>query len=292
MRFAAIERQSNEYRVFWMCKLLDVSRSSFYQWRCSREKSAAQERAEAVMLLHIKAAHKASRGAYGSPRIHRALAAQGLQIGRRRVERLMREACVAGRTRRKFTSTTRVNEAEKPAENIMNRDFVAAKPNTKWVTDITYLPTKEGFVYLAAIIDLFSNHVVGFSLADHMRTEMVLDALQMAVSERKPAAGLLHHSDRGSQYTSKAYQEALAQSQITCSMSRKGECWDNACAESLFGRLKEEIGHKLWETKQDAIDEVQDYITRFYNPTRIQKKLGFLSPVGYELREAARQRAA
>lgn len=275
-----------------MCRLLKVSRSSFYEWRGRGHRLQEKSRSEANLFLQVKAAHQASRGAYGSPRLHRALVAQGIVVGRRRVERLMREAGLQGRTRRKFVTTTRVVELAEPAENILSRHFRAESPNQKWVTDITYLSTKQGFVYLAAIVDLFSNHVVGYALADHMRSELVLQALDMATQQRKPPAGLLHHSDRGSQYTSKIYQEALRGKNITCSMSRKGECWDNACAESLFGRLKEEMGHKLWETKQDAVDDVRDYIEKFYNTTRIQKRLGFLSPVMYELRQAALRRTA
>ena len=286
MRYEAIERQSPQHRINWMCDLLDVCRSSFYEWRCRRQRKIELDRAESQLLLHVKAAHEASRGAYGSPRVHQALLAQGITIGRRRVECLMREACLTGRSRRKFIRTTRVDKEVKPAENILARDFRANGPNEKWATDITYLATKEGFVYLAAILDLFSNHVVGFATADHMRTELALQALKMAVEQRRPAAGLLHHSDRGSQYTSSIYQDTLRASDIDCSMSRKGECWDNACAESIFGRLKEELGHKVWETKRDAEDAVRDYITRFYNTNRIQKKLGYLSPVKYELQQA------
>lgn len=287
MKYEAIERQSKQYRVGWMCRLLVVSRSSFYEWRCRRNRSFKKVSDEAALLLHLKVAHATSRGTYGSPRVHRALIAQGIKVGRRRVERLMREACLTGRTSRKFVTTTQVNEAEKPAENLLNRDFVATGPNQKWVTDITYLATKNGFVYLAAIQDLFSNRVVGFALAEHMRADLVLQALDMAVQQRRPTEKLLHHSDRGSQYTSKLYQKALQLRNIKCSMSRKGECWDNACAESFFGRLKEELGHELWETKQHAIETVRDYIERFYNTTRIQKRLGFLSPIMYEMRQAA-----
>lgn len=283
MRFEAIKNQRETYPVHWMCGLLDVTRSAFYEW-ARRSSMTTRKVRENLLVLHIKAAHDASRGIYGSPRVHQQLVRDGVCVSRKTVERLMREHGLAGRTSRKFVKTTVSDSSAAPAENLLNRDFTALAPNQKWVTDITYLPTDEGFVYLAAINDLFSNKVVGWSMANHMRTELVLDALSKAILDRRPEHGLLHHSDRGSQYTSQAYQKALSDAGIICSMSRRDECWDNACAESFFGRLKEEILHgRRWKTRQEAIAAVRAYIEGFYNSQRIQKRLGYMSPLSYEL---------
>ena len=200
----------------------------------------------------------------------------------------MRDCGLSGRTRRRFIKTTVRDLKATSAGNVLDRAFDARQMNEKWVTDITYLPTQEGWVYLASIMDLFSRRIVGYSMAEHMRVELVLEALKNAVALRRPGAGLLHHSDQGSQYTSYDYQKELTLNRMVCSMSRKGECWDNSVAESFFGRLKEEVmPHGGWKSRQDAIDAVREYIDAFYNSKRIQKRLGYICPIEYELLEAA-----
>ena len=291
IKFGAIDRQDTEFPVLWMCRKLSVSASGFYRWRTARLKKKPNQ--DGFLILTIKALHRASRGAYGSPRIHRALQQEGHSISCRRVAHLMRESGLRGRTRCKKTQTTVSDPTHSPAPNTLDRDFDATKVNQKWVTDITYLSTKEGWVYLAAIIDLFSRRVVGYSLADNMQVKLALDAMNNAITNRQPMPGLIHHSDRGSQYTSRVYRDLLTEHGFICSMSRRGQCWDNSVAESFFGRLKEELmPHGGWETRADAVDAVSEYIDCFYNLQRIQKRLGCMSPVGYELLAASAQVAA
>ena len=274
-----------------MCRKLSVSPSGFYAWRTARFTEKFNQ--DGFLILTIKALHRASRGAYGSPRIHRALRQEGHFISCRCVTHLMRESGLRGRTRRKGTKTTVSDPTHFPAPNTLDRDFDATKANQKWVTDITYLPTKEGWVYLAAVVDLFSRKIVGYSMADNMLVRLALDAMSNALENRRPLPGLLHHSDRGSQYTSGIYRDLLTKHGIVCSMSRRGQCWDNSVAESFFGRLKEELmPYGGWETRADAIDAVSEYIDCFYNLQRIQKRLGYMSPVGYELLSSSAQVAA
>lgn len=287
MKYAAIAEHRATYPVRWMCRQLHVSSSGFYAW--SRAPGCARRTRDERLLLHIVASHKASRGVYGSPRLHRALARDGLRVGCKRVARLMRENGLTGIRRRRFTKTTDSSHGLAVADNILDRRFVADAPNRKWVTDITYIATDEGWVYLAAIIDLYSRRVVGFAMAEHMRVELVLQALDRAVSERRPGRGLLHHSDRGSQYASHSYQRALTKHGMVCSMSRRAECWDNCVAESFFGRLKEELVYrKTYATRAQAVADVADYINKFYNARRLQKRLGYVCPIEYEV---ARERA-
>ena len=274
-----------------MCLLLQVSRSGYYAWSHSSDASEAD--ADATLLLHIKAIHTRSRGAYGSPRVFHELRRQGLQIGKKRVERLMRENGLFGRTRRRFLNTT-IREDKRPAApDLLQRNFTADRPNQKWVTDLTSMWCDEGWLYLSVLMDRFSNRVVGYAMADHMRVELPLEALKKAVAVRRIDGPLVHHSDRGSQYTSAPYQLALNKFGMQCSMSRKGQCWDNAAAESLFGRIKEELFHgRRWRTRAELQAAIENYIDCFYNAQRIQKRLDYLSPVEYELRHAAAQFAA
>ena len=222
-----------------MCRLLRVRASGFSAWRLFRSRTS--DRKGILLLTHIRAAHSASRGVYGSPRIHRALRAQGTRVSRRRVATLMRKNGLSGNRKRKFVKTTQSGHKLPVAENLVKRNFVASGPNQKWVTDITYLGTPDGWIYLASIMDLFSRRIVGWAMDVNMEVELTLTALQRAVKARNPPPGLIHHSDRGSQYASGPYQAALKKYGMICSMSGKGECWDNAPAESIFGRLKEEL---------------------------------------------------
>lgn len=270
---------------------MEVSKSGFYWWR--KVQAAVRPDPDARLTLHIKAIHAQHKGRYGSPRIHKALAYQGLHVGKKRVERLMREHGLVGRTRRRFVCTTQADERAKHAPNALDRDFQATLPNKKWATDITYVETNEGFLYLAVIQDLFSGRVVGWAIDDNMEVDLCSRALQMALSNRGLPEGVMLHSDRGSQYTSLTYQRLLAKHTVRCSMSRRGQCWDNATAESFFGRLKEELFPRNgWETQAQARREIAEYLDCYYNCTRIKKSLGYLSPIQYEVLNAAPQRAA
>lgn len=267
-----------------MCSALRVSRSAYYEWRAGKRAQRASK--DVVLLVHIRAAHRRSRGTYGAPRITSELIEEGFDIGRGRVARIMAENGIAGTPKRRFKPTTTDSDHDDPvAENVLNREFAAAGPNEAWVGDITYLPTQAGWVYLAVLIDLFSRRVVGWSLRPHMETELCLSALRQAVTTRQPARGVIHHTDRGSQYTSKAYRKALRAIGATPSMSRKSNCWDNAVAESFFGTLEQELVGQLerpWESENTARHAVNDYIRKFYNSQRRHSALGQVSPLAFE----------
>jgi len=215
-----------------LCRVLQVSRSAYYAW--ARRGATARAQADQALTEQIASVHARSRRTYGAPRIHAALRAQGTRCARKRVARLMRAAGLAGCHRRHRTRTTVADPAQAPAPNLVARDFAAPGPNRLWIGDITYLPTREGWLYLAVLVDVYSRRVVGWALADHLRTALALDALRMALRARRPGAGLVHHTDRGCQYTAAAYRARLAEHGITVSMSRAGECLDNAMAESFF----------------------------------------------------------
>lgn len=236
------------------------------------------------MSDQIQRIYDTSRQSYGSPRIQAALMAQGWSVSRQRVVRLMAKLGISARSRRKFKVTTDSKHAWPIAENHLNRDFTTTEPDRVWVADMTYIWTTEGWLYLAVIIDLFSRRVIGWSMAEHMRTEVVLTALEAALGHRQPAqTGLLFHSDRGSQYASGEYQEALQQATIMVSMSRRGNCWDNAVAESFFGTLKTELIHpRIFSTRTVARTVIAEWIEVFYNRQRLHSTLGYLSPVQFE----------
>jgi putative transposase len=265
-----------------MCRVLKQSRSGYYAW-CNR--LASRRTQENAILSHqIQQIYDTSRQSYGSPRIQAALVAQGLPISRQRVVRLMAKLGISARSRRKFKVTTDSKHAWPIAENHLNRAFTTTEPDRVWVADMTYIWTTEGWLYLAVIIDLFSRRVVGWSMAEHMRTELVLTALEAALGHRQPAqTGLLFHSDRGSQYASGEYQEALQQATMTGSMSRRGNCWDNAVAESFFGTLKTELIHpRIFSTRTVARTVIAEWIEVFYNRQRLHSTLRYLSPVQFE----------
>jgi transposase InsO family protein len=232
----------------------------------------------------IRVVHAESRQNYGSPRIFRELQARGQSCNVKTVARIMRENDIVAKRRRKFRSTTDSNHNLPVAENLLDRQFTVAAPNVAWVSDITYIPTREGWLYLGTVQDLYSRRIVGWSLQERMTRQLVIDALQMAVDRRRPSAGLLHHSDRGSQYASDDYQAMLARHGMTCSMSRRGNCWDNAVMESFYSTLKTElIYHCDFQSRDDARRAIVEYIEMFYNAIRRHSSLGYLSPAAYEL---------
>ena len=234
-------------------------------------------------MTETKALHIKSRGSYGSRRIAKALQAKGYQVGRFQARSLMRDAGLECKQRRKYRKTPRVDPNLKAANNVLNREFAVSEPNKVWVCDITYLQTQEGWLYLAAVLDLYSRRVIGWSLAEHMRDELTIDALSMALGRRRPGKTVLHHSDRGSQYSSERYRQFLKSSGFDESMSRKGNCWDNAVMERFFGSLKSERTYgERYETRKEAKDDVIDYIEMFYNSKRLHSTLGYVSPISFE----------
>jgi putative transposase len=264
-----------------MCDVLKVSRSGFYAWRGRPESRQAQTRRRLVIL--IKTIHRESREAYGSPRIHAELKARGETCCLNTVARCMRDHDVAAKTKRKFKHTTDSNHDLPVAENLLDRRFSWEEPNRAWVSDITYVPTREGWLYLATVQDLFSRKIVGWAMSHRIDRQLAIDALRMAIHNRRPPPGLLHHSDRGSQYASRDYQDLLAQYGMTCSMSRKGNCWDNAVMESFYRSIKTElIHHEDFRTRDESRHAIFEYIEVFYNRRRRHSTLGYVSPCEYE----------
>lgn len=265
-----------------MCEVLEVSRSGYYAWLGRPPASRTQQNQQ--LKEQIQHIHQKSRNSYGAPRIHAALNQQGFEVGRHRVARLMQQQGICVQPKRRFKTTTDSNHPFPIAENLLKRNFTSQEPDSVWVADITYIPTQQGWLYLAVVIDLFSRRVVGWSMAEHMRVELVLSALEAALGHRVPAeSGLLFHSDRGSQYASGDYQAALQKAGIGCSMSRRGNCWDNAVAESFFGTLKTElINSREFVTREDAKSTIVEWIEVFYNRERLHSTLNYLSPVQFE----------
>jgi transposase InsO family protein len=282
MRFEFIEEEKAEFPVRLLCRVLKVSTSGFYAWQ-TRTPSARKEK-DAVLVERIRDIHAKSRGTYGSPRIWAELRdVEAFEVSRKRIARLMQEQELRGDTPKRFRRTTDSQHDFPVAANVLARNFAPTSPDQSWATDITYIWTWEGWLYLAVVIDLFSRRVVGWSMKPHMQTDIVLDALAMALGHRKPLAKMVHHSDRGSQYASNDYREALEKHDIVCSMSRKGNCWDNAVVESFFGTLKTELIYRdKWLTRRQVRSAVVDYIESFYNRRRRHSTLGNISPVEYE----------
>jgi putative transposase len=291
VRFAFIDEKKATWPVDALCEVLDVFRSGFYAWKARPASPRALE--DAKLVVEIKAAHKAGRGAYGSPRVHRALRRQGRRVGKKRVERLMRLEGVTAKKRKKFCITTDSRHADPIAPNVLQRDFDVALPNVAWVTDVTYVPTRDGWLYLAAILDLCSRRVVGWATSANNDRQLALDALARATATRTPSVGLIHHSDRGSVYASGDYRNALANLSAVPSMSRKGDCWDNAVAESFFATIKGEmIDHEDFQTRAQATAAIADYIDAFYNVTRMHSSMGYVSPIEFELKLQSKRDAA
>ncbi len=266
-----------------LCKLLEVSRSGYYAWQQRPE--SARQRGDQALLGTIREIHRQSRGTYGSPRIHAELQARGYRCSRKRVARLMQQAELAGYPRRKRVRTTQADPQAAYAPDLLQRDFQAQAPNQKWVADITYIPTAEGWLYLAVVVDLFSRMVVGWALLPQMTADLVLLAVQMAVNRRQPPADttLIHHSDRGGQYTSTAVQALLARHQIRASMGSTGDCYDNAAMESFFSTLKREcVARHIFTSRAVARTVIFDFIEVFYNRVRRHSALGYLSPLAFE----------
>jgi transposase InsO family protein len=283
VRFAFIQAEKAEWPVEVLCQVLSVSRSGFYAWKARPPSPRA--RTDARLAVEIAAAHRRSRRTYGSPRVFRDLKASGIRVGKKRVERLMREGGIVARRRRRFRRTTDSNHAQPIAPNLLERKFDAPLPNTAWVTDVTYVWTLEGWLYLAAILDLCSRRVVGWAASANNDRHLALDALSRATGARKPAPGLLHHSDRGSPYASDDYRRALEAQGARASMSRRGDCWDNAVAESFFATLKGElVDHEVYATRAAAIASIGDYIEGFYNAQRRHSAIGYVSPIEFELK--------
>lgn len=279
MKFAFIAAEKASFPTAFMCRHLGVSTSGFYTWRGRPECARAREDRRLAVLT--REAHEIGRKAYGSPRVHEELKAQGVHISRKRVIRLMQEQGLKGKARRCWVKTTHSKHDLPVAPNLLARNFEASRPNQRWVGDITYLRTSEGWIYLAAVLDLYSRMVVGWAVSALIDRHLVLKALDMAIKRRCPGTGLLHHSDRGSQYASEDYQKALEARGITCSMSRKGDCYDNAAMESWFGTLKAELG-ETFETPAEGKRQLFDYIEVFYNQKRRHSSLGYVSPAEFE----------
>lgn len=279
-----IAAEHASYPVALMCRCLNVSRSGFYAWKQSTPSS--REVRDVQLTRSITEIHARSRQTYGSPRVWHELRARGEVVGHKRVERLMRQNGIMARHPRPRCVTTVRDDRNPTAENLLNRDFTAAKPNQVWVGDITYIPTGEGWLYLAVLIDVFSRRVVGWSMADHMRTGLPKKALEMALGTRDVPPELMHHSDRGCQYTSGEYQSVLRRAGVTASMSRPGNCHDNALAESFNGTLKTELFYDLPmpATRARARVLIEDYLELFYNRERRHSAIDFMSPADFEAR--------
>jgi putative transposase len=286
MKFGFIAKHRGIWPVRLLCETLDVSRSGFYAW-ASRTPCAHTRSDEQVGTL-VKTSFLSSDRTYGARRVWHDVLAEGVSCGLHRIERLMRiQALRARPRRRKLPADTSERQAE-PAGNVLNRQFVADAPNRKWIADFTYIWTAEGWLYVAAVIDLFSRRVVGWSMSATMTAQLVTDALVMAIWRRGKPDALLHHSDRGSQYTSEQFQRLMEDHGVACSMSRSGNVWDNAAMESFFSSLKiERIRRKVYRTRDHARADVFDYIERFYNPRRRHSTIGYLSPMQFELMKAS-----
>jgi putative transposase len=266
-----------------MCRVLDVSPSGYYAWR--KRPLSARARTDVELTAHIEAIHRESRGTYGAPRVHAELAAQGIHVGRKRVARLMRAAHVQGVSRRKQFVTTRRDPAVSPAPDLVQRQFQVSAPNRLWVADITYVPTAAGFLFLAVVLDAWSRRVVGWAMATHLRTELVMDALDMALRARRPRQ-VIHHSDHGSQYTSITFGLRCREAGVQPSMGSVGDAYDNALCESFFASLEcELLDRRRFATQAEARLAVFDYIEGWYNSRRRHSALDYLSPIAYEKRE-------
>jgi putative transposase len=281
MRYDFVERHRGRWPVRLMCRVLHVSAGGYYDWR-GRPKSDTAARRD-VLVIAIKAIHGEVKARYGSPRMHAELVARIGPCCVNTVARLMRQEGITAKTKRKFRVTTDSNHNRPVAENVLNRRFEPEAPNQAWTADITYLATGEGWLYLAAVEDLYSRRIVGWSMSSRIDSRLVVDALAMAISRRRPGAGLVAHSDRGSQYASEHYQRLLADHAIIGSMSRRANCWDNAPMESFFASLKKELTRgEIFATREEAKATVFEYIEVFFNRIRRHSSLGYKSPIEYE----------
>ena len=279
--FRLIEAEKASHSVPLLCRMLGVSKSGYYAWR--RRPPSKRARRDAILLEKIETIHRNSRATYGSPRVHAELRAIGICCGRKRVTRLMRQAKLRGCLRGRRIKTSYRAALQHAAPDLVRRNFAAGEPDKLWVADITYVRSREGFVYLAFILDVCSRKVVGWSMATHLRTELVVDALLMAIARRKPAPGLVHHSDRGAQYTSLSFGKRLEDEGLLPSMGRVGSAYDNALAESFVATLKTELLYRSrWSTRQSVKTAIFEYIEGFYNTRRRHSALGYTSPSEFE----------
>ena len=285
MRYACIDRRRDRYPGRMMCRLLKVSASGYYAWRRRPENPRARRDRE--LVPKIRRIHEVSKGVYGSPRVHAELAAEGVRVGRHKVARLMRLARLKGCPKRRFRVTTQRDAAHPVAKNLLKQDFKAKAPNQRWAADITYIPTGQGWLYLAVVMDLYSRRIVGWSMSHWMGRHLVVDALRMAITARRPDGPLIHHSDRGGQYTSDDFRDELAKHGIECSMSGSANCYDNAVVESFFGLLKRErVNRVRYRTRSEARADLFEYIEVFYNRKRRHGYLGNISPADFEEQSA------
>jgi len=283
--FELVETEKANFPIVALCRAVGVSRSGYYAWfRCT---PSARARRNEQLLVHIRSVHTRHRERYGSPRIHAELVDQGLRVSKKRVARLMRENGLKGRPRRRFRRTTDSNHRHAIAPNLLERNFQTKAPDQAWVGDITYVWTTEGWAYLAVLLDLFSRRIVGWAFRASLNRELALTALRKALANRRPEPGLVHHTDRGCQYASDEYRRLLARHGLKCSMSRVGDCWDNAVAESFFATIKKELVHGCaFATRTEAYDAIRDYIDNYYNCERRHSAVGHVSPISFELTNA------
>jgi len=281
MKYPFIDKERGNHTVWILCQVLKVAPSGYYAWRGRQTCARASENES--LLLDIKAIHKRSSGSYGSPRIYQALRKDGRSCGENRVARIMKKHDIRAKRKKKFCVTTDSSHSMPVAENLLDRKFKVSRPNTIWTSDISYVWTCEGWMYLAVVLDLCSRRIVGWSMDRRMKRGLVINALNMAIGRRHPQPGLLHHSDRGSQYASKEYQNLLKKNGFITSMSRKGNCWDNAPTESFFSSLKrEKLYLKSYTSRLEARSDIFNYIECWYNPYRLHSSLGYQSPVQFE----------
>ena len=285
MRYCAIQAYDRRYPIRLMCRALAVSPAGYYAWRARPE--SVRGAVNRALVAKIRVIHRESRETYGSPSIWDALLKQGHCVGEHRIARLMRQEGIRAKTVKKWRATTQSNHRLPVARNTLNRQFTVTQPNRVWAGDITYVWTTEGWLYLAVVLDLYSRLVIGWAMGHRLTVDLAERALIMALANRTPTAGLLHHSDRGSQYAATSYQRLLDAHGITTSMSRQGNCWDNACVESFFGTLKRElVYHRHYTTREDARQDIFEYIEVFYNRKRRHSTLGYNSPAEFEARTA------
>lgn len=281
MKYIFIEKHTPQYPVRQLCRTLDVSHSGYYAWR--KRQARPKDPHLMALLAHIARIYKRSHKTYGSPRVHAQLRKEGFHYNRKRIARLMRLKGLVGQRKTRKVTTTDSRHDFPVADNLLNREFQADEVNQKWVADITYIPTREGWLYLAVVLDLYSRKVVGWSMMASMTADLVEDALKMALYERQPDPGLLHHSDRGSQYASQQIRQLLDAQHITVSMSRRADCYDNAVMESFFSTLKcERVHFQDYRTRAQASLDIFAYIAGFYNRARLHSTLGYLSPEEFE----------
>ena len=281
MRFQFIKDHRNEFPVTRMCKVLNVSPSSYYAWR--KRSVSKREMANRELYKKITVVYNENHGVYGSPRVYRELKKQGVACSENRVARLMRLRGLKAKQSKCYKVTTKCNKAHPVVPNLLKQDFVADRPNQKWLTDITYIPTQEGWLYLAVALDLFSRRIIGWAMSDRMTSDLTMDALKMAIRQRRPEISLIHHSDQGSQYTDGEYQQLLKDWGIQVSMNGAGNWYDNAPTESFFGSLKSEwVHHHTYRTRDEARADIFYYIESFYNRRRLHSSLDYLSPEAYE----------